>query len=86
MFDDHLGGDPNEAAADQHEPEPLETAKALEALCELLSTDIGFQFGFCPSERPSGFTYAPWENDIAINFEGSEFILSLRPSNYIKGI
>lgn len=71
--------DPNEGMPDVPEPEPLETAEALVALCDLFEDDApGWVAGFGPSDRPGGFCFLPWEPDIAINFKGSEFILSLR--------
>ena len=75
--------DYNEARPDVDEPEPLPTAPALVAICDLLASKQGFDAGFMPSEVFGGFAFVPWENDIAINFEGSEFILSLRPSTRI---
>lgn len=77
--------DPNDALGwDDNEPEPLPTADALAALCELFQDGKdGYDLGFSESDRPGGFGFQPWEPDIAINFMGSEFILSLRPSNRI---
>lgn len=75
--------DPNEGMHDVPEPEALPTADALAAICDLIST-YGPAERLYESERPDGFCYQPWDNDIAINFQGSEFILSLRPSNYLR--
>lgn len=65
------------------EPEALPTANALVELCVLLGEKHGFNAGFSASDRPGGFCFNPWDNDIAINYKGQEFILSLRPSNRI---
>jgi hypothetical protein len=75
--------DPNEAMPDVDEPEPLPTAYPLTAICAWMASKDGFEAGFTSSERFNGFAFVPWEPDIAINFMGSEFILSLRPSNRI---
>lgn len=76
--------DHNEGTPDLQEPEALPTAEALVALCDLFSEkQAGWEAGFSASDRPGGFCFNPWDNDISINFKGQEFILSLRPSNRI---
>lgn len=76
--------DHNEGMPDLEEPEALPTAEALAAICDLFGGyTVCWDAGFGPSDRDGGFCFNPWDNDIAINFKGSEFILSLRPSNRI---
>lgn len=81
--------DHNEAAPDpdwDREPEPLPTADALAALCQLID-EFGGNCDLGPSDRQEtrgSFCYLPFEPDILINYQGSELILSLRPSNYLR--